>query len=401
MKKVFLAISLLISFVDCYSHAWTISRRWCMPWAQRFVAEVSVENSYRVLAKKEKVKELIRIDYKQKWDAKCQCTKIQAYPVYKTYYVTVPQWQKICGQVDKGCTRPRSVYQECCVPHAGCAGGEARVNFNGRFVRTWTNSPFLRAGTSLPFTINESVLDNINKEGYSKSEVSCNAEISESNTLQITNLKGKLEIAKNSNFLSNYKMYVIREKSIESEANTLENQLRNGTLDLSKVVAYGEVSLSKNGVFKSGLFENVDLTTILNSDDKTEIEVNKDLIETQLNNIYLDENEDLTVVTISDSQFDFSLVKFETSSENESMINVYPNPASNMLNIDFNSLYTNLKVDILDLNSNEIFNIYNGTCELGLISKSFTINDLNSGLYKIIITQNNQIQFVRSFNINK
>jgi hypothetical protein len=73
-------------------------------------------------------------------------------------------------------------------------------------------------------------------------------------------------------------------------------------------------------------------------------------------------------------------------------LNVYPNPTSNSLNIEFfNSKTQYVKIKISNLLGQEVREISSGTIPEGLVRKSYNISDLSNGIVLVIIETGNQI----------
>lgn len=81
----------------------------------------------------------------------------------------------------------------------------------------------------------------------------------------------------------------------------------------------------------------------------------------------------------------------DNSTEIFDMINIYPNPAQNVLNIGYNGMDDEINVAVRDLTGSEILSIQLKT------SASIDINKLSDGLYYISISDSMNRRFTSSF----
>lgn len=80
----------------------------------------------------------------------------------------------------------------------------------------------------------------------------------------------------------------------------------------------------------------------------------------------------------------------------ETAINVYPNPANNNLNIEFEvKENSNIQINLLGLNGQTISVLYNNNYSAGLFSNNFSLFDISGGVYIVQVKTQTKVVYRR------
>lgn len=285
------------------------------------------------------------------------------------------------------------------VGHAGWKTGSG-YSYN---VTQYSNHYKIKAGLfERVENVNREKFEILNKEGFTKTDINADVLI-EDQKLIIRNLKGNVSIENNSNFYSTFKVIVYKESknSSEKEHNTLLENYDN--MEYTNVVTQGAISISKNKIELEGFFKST--FDIKNFYTKAENSYGVDLSDINLtiplNKIELKEDEMLAFALVADGGLDFSSVieKVETNSyksvglnssiSNNSLITVYPNPSSDVVNITLPNKDESYRVEMYNISGQKTLVKAFGN-EKGL---SFATNNLPNGTYFLKIqTSNNDVE---------
>lgn len=325
-------------------------------------------------------------------------------------------WTVVDDDSQKGCARPREAYALKYMQlydfgfwgwYGANAGWSVEVGgaTGGYQWAHWTNSYRMRPGVSQEIVMDSTKFAELNKEGNSFAELTGDISIDSTNTeLTISRLNGQISIYPGSNFISTYKVLVIKQKKDLTKEEAAKFYSLGTELIFDNIVASGEITVNRNGIKTGGfLAQIVDTENQVNSESAFGV---------NLENIggtfgleeQLADDETLILVTYSDGGFDFDLALPDASIVSKPApthertlplvadVRIYPNPATNQLNIDLiASKETKSIVQIYDLTGRMVSQVYEGNLNEGKNTISgVNVSNLPKGLYTLKVIQNNK-----------
>jgi len=336
-KFILVFLMALSAPIDVSAHASTITRKWCGGFFHRkFVARAQTSA-------------LIFTKYQS------------GYNCIGQYIGTanIGRYGVTCSDESKGCSRPQVatcsksgvVYDrlygasgctfQYTAPHSYSAYAKAQHLVGGIYL---TYSASGRGGAGFPGiftdgTGNIAAADN----GTSFSEITGEVDIDDANRLMVKNMNGKLSITSGTNYFSNIKMVIIKEKEGISDDEALQNEeaVQNGTYP--DVVYTSRLDVSKNGISHSGIFsKGLASGTIKEFSANQENGVNFNGFSIVLPvQVSLQPDEKLTLVTVVDGALDPAAGPEDKNSGAEYSknngtipgIQLYPNPAREYVDV--------------------------------------------------------------------
>ncbi len=272
------------------------------------------------------------------------------------YVGTAPRagYYSQCGVHNGGCTRPKS---------ASCQknGYISDYIYNGGLFLTGSH-PFWgyayslldvgggqtitqnatgrgRAGSYGEYSVDADKASALNADGWSHATVTGAAEVNDNGELRLVGLTGSIAISKNTDHYSTLEVIVIKESDNQTDDQISQAEQRMYQGDYGTVVYAGAIRVSRAGIEKTGVFENMDPThgTEIGNSDSVSVDLDSFSAVTNLP-VTLGDDEHLAVILRVDGGFDISSAVIQDMPRPTAVITLqsgwfepelFPNPATN------------------------------------------------------------------------
>jgi|GEM_PF-5860835 len=350
-----------------------------------------------------------------KYDAYAQCAAL-SYTYCPTRadcngntlpYVTA-NWTKKDPHSAHGCSRPQfafSVFGSSAIQDytIGCgfvnvfgafkgfASCLADYYIGGIEVWQWTAGRGA-AGYNDTLSLDSTILAGLDTSGFSQDTIRGEDTIDAENNLVISNLHGNIAIANNSNFYADVQVIVVVQDTTD-HTDTLEQAAQNGIFKNSVYTA--EIYVSKGNITTTGFFSTLNQNQLTPINNGGLYGLNLNNISTTVPiNVSLSPTQYLAVYTVVDGAFDLSSAVIKNGNKSSSIgvnhykelkdaVEIYPNPAINILNCTINVPTDNENISIraFNLAGKDIGEIYSGTFNHGVAQlQNIDVSHLPQGI---------------------
>ncbi|QFG54506.1 T9SS type A sorting domain-containing protein [Chryseobacterium sp.] len=341
MRKILLLLTLSLISASLFGGWRTNTRNKCKTFAKKYVAEARTFTGYPAIDR----------------DASCS----QAYAELIKYCA----YQKVSNG-------PSGSWQLGGVNNNFCSRGET-VSYFDQF-----------------FLPNASFNQNIEESDLKSDEVSFDEQ---NHSIIIPNISGYVKLSKNNGYYSNFRL------SVWKPTDDIINEIADESMESSEVLHQFEVKVTDNGVYFNGNLVSDELKskfkihddgrqTIVTFTDVTieipiDANVSLDELAVQMDGDGAPDTENNAAKMVSNTN--------DAVGKNEVLLKVYPNPAKNIVNIEFSNNFSNAAtIDIFDIKGKKVHGVLNKklTKEKGVSKLAIDSSLLTKGHYYILIESN-------------